>query len=108
MTRATIRWLASPRDFVAFAYRARAILRRVQGDQAAWLVSVTLLGAGLLIVHVMLLIRTARSELSKLWRALAWLPPLTPVAGWMAGQRVLTGLWLVGALAYGMLRAAGP
>lgn len=85
-----------------------AILRCVQGDQAAWLLGVTLLGAAFVVVHAMLLIRTARSALSRLWRGLAWLPPMTPVVGWKAGHRVLSGLWLIGALAYGMLRAAGP
>lgn len=88
-----------------------AILRRMHGpssDQAAWLVSVALLGAGFLVVHAMLLIRTARSSLSRLQRALAWLPPATPVIGWLAGNRVLSGLWVAQALAYVMLRAAAP
>ncbi len=83
-------------------------MQGASSDQAAWLTTVTLLGAGFVIVHAMLLIRTARAALSWQWRALAWLPPLTPIVGWKAGSRVLAGLWILGVLAYGMLRANGP
>jgi hypothetical protein len=66
VTRATIRIAPEARatTWLSRGWRA-AILRRMQGDQAAWLGSVTLLGAALLIVHVMLLIRTARAALPR-------------------------------------------
>jgi len=75
-----------------------------------WLSSLTLLGAGLLLVHVVLLIRTARAtQRLKAWqRALAWLPPLTPLMGWLAGSRVWSALWVAQALAYAILRATPP
>ncbi len=73
----------------------------------AWpLATLTLLGAGLLIVHVVLLIRTARADkLSLPLRVLAWLPPATPVIGWLSGARALSLAWVVQALAYAILRA---
>jgi hypothetical protein len=73
----------------------------------AWpLATLTLLGAGLIVVHVVLLIRTARAEgLSWPLRLLAWLPPATPVIGWLGGARVLSALWVVQLLAYAILRA---
>jgi hypothetical protein len=76
---------------------------------ATWLAWLTLLGAGLLLAHVVLLIRTARAATLAPWqRALAWLPPLTPAMGWLAGSRVWSALWVALALAYAILRATPP
>jgi len=77
---------------------------------AAWLGWLTVLGAGLVFVHVVLLIRTAQAQASLAgWqRTLAWLPPLTPVMGWLAGCRVWSALWVAQALAYAILRATPP
>jgi hypothetical protein len=73
----------------------------------AWLIA---LGAGLLFVHVVLLIRTARAvpPLAGWQRALGWLPPLTPVMAWLAGARAWSALWALLALAYAILRATPP
>lgn len=77
---------------------------------ASWLGWLTVLGAGLLFSHAVLLIRTAREQqrLGAWQRALAWLPPLTPVMGWLAGARVWSALWVAQALAYAILRATPP
>ena len=77
---------------------------------ATWLGWLMVLGAGLLFAHVVLLIRTARAvhTLPGWQRALAWLPPLTPVIGWLAGARVWSALWVAQALAYAILRATPP
>lgn len=77
---------------------------------ATWLAWLTVLGAGLLFVHAVLLIRTARAVhvLAPWQRRLAWLPPITPVMGWLAGFRLWSALWLALALAYAILRAATP
>jgi hypothetical protein len=77
---------------------------------ATWLAWLMALGAALLFAHVMLLIRTARAthKLAAWQRALAWLPPLTPVMAWLAGARVWSALWALLALAYAILRATPP
>ena len=77
---------------------------------AAWLSWLMVLGAGLLFVHVVLLIRTARAthRLAAWQRVLAWIPPLTPLMGWLAGCRVWSALWVAQALAYAILRATPP
>ena len=77
---------------------------------AAWLSWLVVLGAGLSFVHVVLLIRTARAveRLAGWQRALAWIPPLTPVMGWLAGSRAWSALWVAQALAYAILRATPP
>lgn len=79
-------------------------------SSAMWLGWLTVLGAGFLFVHVVLLIRTASANrrLSLWQRALAWLPPATPVMGWLCGARVLSALWVAQALAYAILRANPP
>jgi len=77
---------------------------------ASWLGGLMVLGAGLLFSHVVLLIRTARAKhvLAGWQRWLAWLPPLTPVMGWLVGARVWSALWVAQALAYAILRATPP
>jgi hypothetical protein len=77
---------------------------------ATWLAWLMALGAALLFAHVVLLIRTARatSKLASWQRALAWLPPLTPVMAWLAGARIWSALWVALALAYAILRATPP
>jgi hypothetical protein len=70
------------------------------------LLSLIAVGAGWLVVHVLLLARAARSDrLDKRIRLLAWLPPATPVVGWMAGARVLATLWALQAAVYVWLRS---
>ncbi len=75
--------------------------------QLAWLM---VLGARLVFAHVVLLIRTAQAthRLATWQRALAWLPPLTPVVAWLAGARAWSALWVALALAYAILRANPP
>jgi hypothetical protein len=69
------------------------------------LISLIAVGAGWVLVHLMLLVRTTRAaRLSTRLRLLAWLPPATPVVGWAAGARALGILWLVHALLYFWLR----
>jgi len=77
---------------------------------AAWLSWLVAIGAGLLFAHVVLLIRTARAvdRLAAWQRRLAWIPPLTPVMGWLAGHRAWSALWVAQALAYAILRATPP
>jgi len=70
------------------------------------LISLIVVGAGWVLVHLMLLARTARApRLSKRLRLLAWLPLATPLVGWVAGARVLGVLWLVQALLYAWLHS---
>ena len=69
------------------------------------LLALIVVGAGWLLVHAMLLVRSVRAaQLSRALRWLAWLPPATPVIGWLAGARVLGALWAVHAVAYIWLR----
>jgi hypothetical protein len=70
------------------------------------LTSLIVVGAGWVLVHLMLLARTTRAaRLSNRLRLLAWLPPATPLVGWVAGARALGVLWLVQALLYAWLHS---
>jgi hypothetical protein len=75
---------------------------------AAVLLSLVLVGAGWLLVHLGLLLRLVRSRrehpLSLPLRLLAWLPPATPIVGWLVGARGLCALWTALGLAYLVLR----
>lgn len=68
----------------------------------AWIVVST----AWLVVHAVLLIRTARAPgLGPVARVLAWLPPLTPVVSWRAGARAGAVFWVVSAALYLVLRS---
>jgi hypothetical protein len=70
----------------------------------AVLLGLFLVGAGWLIVHVLLLLRVARAAtLPSRVRVLAFLPPVTPWLGWIAGARALTWLWALHCVAYCVL-----
>lgn len=63
-------------------------------------------GAGWLLLHAALLIRTARAPgLAIAWRVVAWLPPATPIVAWIAGARVRAIAWVVHAALYFALRS---
>jgi hypothetical protein len=63
-------------------------------------------GTGWLLAHFALLLRTARARgLSRRLRLLAWLPPATPIVGWLSGARVLSVLWATLAIVYCVLRS---
>jgi hypothetical protein len=75
---------------------------------AVLLCSLVLVGASFLLVHLGLSVRTARcATLSRSLRLLSWLPPVTPIAGWLAGARALTLVWLAHGLLYSFLRTLG-
>lgn len=67
--------------------------------------ALTLLGALWGIVHLALSLRAARAKRLPMWlRALGWLPPLTPVAGFLSGARAAAALWCVVAVTYLVIR----
>jgi hypothetical protein len=69
------------------------------------LLSLIAVGAGWVLIHLMLLTRTVRAaKLTRSLRALAWLPPATPIVGWLAGARALSAVWVVHAVLYVWLR----
>jgi hypothetical protein len=69
------------------------------------LLLLTGVGAAWLLVHFALLMRVLRSsELPRWLRLLAWVPPVTPIAGWSAGARQLSALWAAVGVAYWVLR----
>jgi len=75
---------------------------------AAMLLALVCVAALWLVIHGRLLTRALRSSsLSLAWRLLAIVPLITPLAGWRAGARGLAVLWVVHALAYGLLRSLG-
>lgn len=68
--------------------------------------ALVLVGASWLVLHLALLIRAARAAgVSIAWRLLAWLPPVTPIAGWRAGARVRAVLWVTSLALYLVLRS---
>jgi len=69
------------------------------------LLSLIAVGAGWMLVHLMLLVRATRApRLARGLRWLAWLPPAAPVVAWLAGARVLPVMWVVLAAIYAWLR----
>ena len=63
-------------------------------------------GTGWLLVHFALLIRTVRAPgISLALRVLAFLPPATPIAGWLAGARGLSAAWVAFGVLYVVLRS---
>lgn len=70
------------------------------------LLALIAVGAGWLLVHLMLLVRTLRAaRLSRGVKLLAWLPPATPIVGWIGGARALSVLWGLHGLLYVWLRS---
>ena len=70
------------------------------------LLSLIVVGAGWLLVHAMLLVRALRAaRLARRIRLLAWLPPATPIVGWIGGARALSALWAAHGLVYAWLRS---
>jgi hypothetical protein len=71
----------------------------------AMLLGLVLLGAALLVLHLALVLRTLRATgLPRALRWLSWLPPVTPVAGFWCGAKLLSLLWCIVAAAYIVLR----
>jgi uncharacterized membrane protein YhaH (DUF805 family) len=59
-----------------------------------------------MLLHLSLLVRALRAQQVPRWlRLLAVLPPVTPIAAWQGGARVLTLLWAGAGLIYCALRA---
>lgn len=73
-------------------------------EALALLAAVVLLFAAFLVAHVALLATIVRSEVARHWKWLALIPPLTPVAGWLAKKRAATLTWIVLLVGYGALR----
>lgn len=68
------------------------------------LLALVLIGAGLLVVHVLLMLRVVRAaRLPLRVRLLGLLPPATPIVGWLAGARGLVVAWGLHCLVYAAL-----
>jgi hypothetical protein len=69
------------------------------------LVALVVLGAAWLLVHLLLLWRALRAQqLGRGLRALALVPPATPVLAFMAGARLAVLAWVALGATYGLLR----
>jgi hypothetical protein len=80
------------------------MLRPVSRD-SAFLLAVIAIGAGLIVLHLALLLRALTARQLPGWlRALALVPVVTPVAGWRAGARGLCVAWGALGLLYCTLR----
>ena len=67
--------------------------------------ALTLTAAVWALLHLSLSLRAARAESLPTWaRALGFLPPLTPVAGYLGGAKVRAVLWCIVAITYLVLR----
>jgi hypothetical protein len=68
--------------------------------------ALVVIGASLLVVHVLLIVRVVRARrLPVRVRVLGLLPPATPIVGWIAGARGLVVAWGLQCLMYGALLA---
>jgi hypothetical protein len=57
------------------------------------------------LLHLALTLRAARAARLPMWlRALAWLPPITPIAGFLSGARVQAIVWCVVGATYLVIR----
>jgi hypothetical protein len=75
----------------------------------AWLlVSWILVGAAVLVVHVVLLYQVVRAREYR-WTTRIWaiVPPLAPVVAWLEGRRAVPILWVVLVVLYVILRMFG-
>jgi hypothetical protein len=71
------------------------------------LLLVTLAGAAWVLVHFALLGRVLRARELPWWlRLLAWAPPVTPIAGWLAGARRLCAIWAAVGVVYWLMRGS--
>jgi len=88
----------------AIAAHEVACAASVTREFAIW-VSLVVIGAACVVLHVSLLFRALRAR--ELPRALRWsalLPPVTPIAAWHAGARIRTLVWGACGLSYLALR----
>jgi hypothetical protein len=68
-------------------------------------VALTATAAAWGMLHLALSLRAARAERLPGWlRALGWLPPLTPIAGFLSGARVLAIVWCIVGATYLVIR----
>ena len=68
--------------------------------------ALVVIGAGLLVVHGLLMLRVARARsLPVPVRLVGLLPPVTPIVGWAAGARGLVVAWGLHCVVYGVLLA---
>jgi hypothetical protein len=68
-------------------------------------VALTVIAALWGLLHLALSLRAARTVRLPGWlRALGWLPPLTPIAGFLSGARVSAIAWCVVAATYLVIR----
>ncbi len=73
---------------------------------AAIFLALVIVGAGWLLVHLLLLLRIARArQVGWPLRLLAVLPPATPIVGFVARARGLSLLWALQGLGYLVLRS---
>lgn len=71
----------------------------------ALFIALTISAAVWLVLHLALSLKAARARALPGWlRFGAWLPPLTPIAGYASGARVRSALWCIVAVAYLVLR----
>jgi hypothetical protein len=70
----------------------------------ALLAAAVLLCAAWMVTHLALLWVTVRSDVAPLWKWLALVPVLTPVAAWIAKARVGAVVWTVLLVSYVVLR----
>ncbi|HJK89544.1 MAG TPA: hypothetical protein RMH85_09500 [Polyangiaceae bacterium LLY-WYZ-15_(1-7)] len=70
-----------------------------------WLIAAVVLGAAVLVMHVYATWRVVRSDVEpSWWKWIAVVPPVTPVAAWVAGQKKTAGAWVLLLAAYGVVR----
>lgn len=72
----------------------------------ALLIAQIVVAAGWALCHLRLLLRTTTTKRRvALWlRFVVWIPPVTPIAAFLAGQRAFPVLWFALAAAYAALR----
>ena len=79
------------------------------GAAVVLLVAWSLLLAIFIVIHLVMVWRCVwREDLPPGRRALALLPPATPVVAWLAGYRGLVAAWAVVLILYALTRVLGP
>ncbi len=79
------------------------------GAAVVLLVAWSLLLAIFIVIHLVMVWRCVwRKDLAPERRALALLPPTTPVVAWLAGYRGLVSAWAVVLILYALTRVLGP
>lgn len=80
--------------------------RGVMGSALATYLALVGVFAALLVTHAVLVVRVLRSRgVRATGKALAIVPPVTPVVAWRAGARVGAVVWIVLLLGYAVLLA---